>query len=292
MLSGAFLGVAIQQKADKWGLLRGCLVGPIAILFPILYSRAYAPARASSVSFGTDFVQKYTHLKSLINYGQIKPIFLTPGPVLFAAGILAFVYVAIRYRAYWRLAALGFLWVAPATVWWLTVNGNSARHNMSPLIGLAFFIGLAIFGNGKARLWKYGVLCALIVANYFSWPNSDMTWLPSTRLLSSAWLTQDRTTFVGQRALDFVYADGDKKMVIGEGSGVVAAMACLGAAKKIDYTSDRYNFALTMPWAITPRRQAIDMIKVTSPQEATIKMNYMKAHGVKNFFSLEYMLDQ
>lgn len=109
---------------------------------------------------------------------------------LIASGLLAGVRTrAWRRRWGWLLAA----WVLPGTVFWLLMQGNSARH-VAPYLLLPLWAGCEALERRLRAPWRHGtvpVLAGLAVAtvglNWAAVPaNSNVTLYPSANVYGSA----------------------------------------------------------------------------------------------------------
>ena len=144
-------------------------------------------------------------------------------PLVRAAGLLTMplAVVATGLIARRREGRALLLWLAlavlPSILYWGILRGNSARHNLLPVIFLYLVLVLPLMGRGRVRWVWAGLLAIMLLVNYAAFMPSSDTVLPSGRLVESAILVKQRAARLHAVGRVIARLPHAKVAVIGEG---------------------------------------------------------------------------
>ena len=86
-----------------------------------------------------------------------------------------------------------FFVITPIALFWSSISGNSARHNLIPAIFITVILAVPLVFLKKGAIFSW-ILCLITacVFNYFWWPPVASTAKPSGRLIESAELLKTK----------------------------------------------------------------------------------------------------
>ncbi len=144
----------------------------------------------------SNFLELFQYFfKRLLSKGISQIIAEQIGPIIYGIGILNFFMASIAFFFYLNkkksdILVLVLSWVAVPTVFWLFIQGNSARHNIHSVLPLIMIIFLLLYEKVPRLIAFFPII--LIVGNFIITSPADSTLRPSGNLFKSQVLLDSR----------------------------------------------------------------------------------------------------
>ena len=231
LCSLGLVGIAIVMRRLTWGVMaRWAALPLLAAGATVGYSGILAPSAPRAGEFLSQWQQQYPFSVNAVMNSQVLVLVKVLGPVSFGAAIASGLWLLWR-RQERRLVMLAAMWSLPSILFWSLKDGNCARHMLSPYFMVPLMIGTAFVllaktlaaRRGRGVAWLFGhpgatmavLSVALVVGNYFSIPPTRDLAQPSTRLVESRELLQDRLLYLASRGRQFAQMSDERKVLVG-----------------------------------------------------------------------------
>jgi hypothetical protein len=202
-----------QKKKLIWIALLAVLTGSVFYIFNI-YAGHLVPRTDAVFNWSTFFYKFYSGVRTLLSRNNIRILVRASGILSIPIALVAILLSGLQRK--WRST---FFWLGiaalPIVGFWSMLGGNSARHNLIPILFLCIIISIPLTTRIR-RDWFY-ILVIMCVVNYLYYDSSPSTTVPSGRLFTDAILLKDEVKdwhALGYRIAHLPY---EKIAVLGEG---------------------------------------------------------------------------
>lgn len=174
LLSPAVVVIAwmTTSGAARWRAVAWSLAAPLAALVVWhLFCRLVAPEAPSSGDALARWSEKWGIVPSgLLDPDNLRAMLMAPGVGTALALLPAVAWCFAGRERRWHIAAL-LACILPTVLFWGMRELNSSRHNFWIVIPLAVFVAAAVHHSHPGTPWKWAVVAALCLGNYFLGPS-------------------------------------------------------------------------------------------------------------------------
>lgn len=219
ILAGVILCLPAWRANESWKersawLLFLLILAIVAFLLHVHYFNSILPGD-ETIGFYREWTGRFpVKLGNLLSKTNFEVLTRTFGLITFPLALI----VAIRLM--WnpdtrQIVTWLVLASLPIIVFWGLRSGNSARHNLMPVI--YFFMILSLpFTTTFRREWAV-ILIGMSVINYFALPPSANTVIPSGRVIENSYLLSERTQHLHSVGRLISQLEDDQIAIIGNG---------------------------------------------------------------------------
>jgi hypothetical protein len=239
----AFPGLAlVKDRISLRTVAAACAIVIVGFSAQVLYGslsasappRQVAPVPQSVSSFVKLSLRRYPlDLRIMTDKDTLGAITHSTGPFLFAVVLVALGAEFVR-RGGLRLALFVSGWALPLMIFWSTISGNSARHNLAALAPLLLLVALLLIRLAETP-GRAAALAGLVAfGNYFSDTQGERfghgTMVPRTDLLNLARAVAAISAENLRWSTGFAALDVPKKAMVARNSLSHSVFACAATA--------------------------------------------------------------
>jgi 4-amino-4-deoxy-L-arabinose transferase-like glycosyltransferase len=157
----------------------------------------------------------------------------TTGGFVYSLAIAFALIYLWRCREDRRLVVFALLWAVPVVVFWGLRDGNSARHLMSAFVPMALVLALLVQRLFSRHGVRFAAAAVLLLGNYaLAAPSAGMV-RPSTRLIDSSRLLQEKVSRLHRDAAAIASLDDAKVFLVGSWANPYVVFAMLAKARTV-----------------------------------------------------------
>lgn len=239
LAGGALFGALwLQGRVTVATVLAALTIGAFGLFVPWVLHELIFPPTVDAASYITNWNSRYPmSLGAVTNPHNLLVNLRTSGSVYFVAILFALVYLWRRHEER-RIVVFVLLWALPVVVFWDLRIGNSARHVMSAFVPMALVLALLVQRLFSRRRLRLGAAAVLLLANYaLGTPSADIV-APSTRLIASSRLLQEKVSRLHREAAAIARLDDARIFVVGSWANPYAIFAMLAKARMVHQGDD------------------------------------------------------